>query len=92
MAVLFFWSGLLGALVVSTVFQSTLVDMKNGTLPFFRLALSATGSASAENSSPAIRCTTLWVVFCFFRGDEARNELRLALCAGREQHAGGMLR
>ena len=53
-----FWSELLGALVVSAVFQSTLVDMKNGTLPFFRLASPATGSASVENSSPAIRYTT----------------------------------
>ena len=35
-----------------------------------------TGSASAENSSPAITYTTLWVVFCFFRGDKARNELQ----------------
>ena len=57
-----FWSELLGALVVSAVFQPTLVGLKNGTLPFFRLASSATGSASAKNSSPAQSC------------DEARNE------------------
>ena len=54
----FFGSGLLGALVVSAVFQPTIVGVKNGTLPFFRLASSATGSASAKNMSPANRYAT----------------------------------